>query len=165
MAEVRGRLTAIVEGGIGAANPDAVQGGRAERLRLGGLVLQLGLIFLSSTRLAGEAAEYAFRFYGVLLGLRLSSGGLSNILAHKGVHFLLFFWLGISLYYSLGNGRLQRLAWAAVICLLIALGSEGMQLFVPGRHASVGDVVLNAASGVLATVVFWRLHPGALLDS
>jgi len=165
MAEAREPVTAIVEAGVPAVNRDAVPGGGTVRFRLAQLVLQVALIGLSSTRLAAEAAEYAFRFYAVLLGPGLLTTGGGRLLAQKGVHFLLFFWLGISLYYSLGNGRLQRVAWAAMICLLAALSSEGIQLFMPGRHASVGDVVLNAASGVLATVVFWRLYPGALPDS
>ena len=146
-------------------NRDAVQGGGTGRFRLAQLVLQVALIFLSSTRLAREASEHALRFYAALLGPGLLTTGGGRLLAQKGVHFLLFFWLGISLYYSLGIGRLQRFAWAAMICLLAALSSEGIQLFMPGRHASVADVVLNAASGVLATAVFCRLHPGALLDS
>jgi VanZ family protein len=165
MAEAHEPVTAIVEAGVPAVNPDAVQGGGTVRFRLAQLVLQVALIFLSSTRLAREASEYAFRFYGAMLGLRLSSTGISHILAQKGIHFLLFFWLGISLYYSLRIGRLQRFAWAAMICLLAALSSEGIQLFMPGRHASVADIVLNAASGVLATAVFCRLYPCALPES
>ena len=165
MAEAREPLTTIVEAGVPAVNRDAVQGGGTVRFRLAGIAVQLAVIFLSSTRLAGEASEYAFRYYGALLGLRLSSGGISHLLVQKGVHFLLFFWLGISLYYSLRIGRLQRFAWAAMICLLAAFSSEGLQLFVPGRHASVGDIVLNAASGVLATAVFCRLYPYALPES
>jgi VanZ family protein len=73
--------------------------------------------------------------------------------------------LGISLYYSLRIGRPQRFAWAAMICLLAALSAEGLQLFMPGRHLSLADIVLNAASGVLATAVFYRLHPYALPES
>ena len=125
MEELRGPLTAIVEGEIRAANRDAAPGGGTGRFRLAQLVLQVALILLSSTRLAREASEHAFRFYGALLGLRLSSRGIFHILAPKGIHFLLFFWLGISLYYSLRIGRLQRFAWAAMICLLAALSSEG----------------------------------------
>jgi VanZ family protein len=165
MAQAREPLTAIVEAGVPAVNRDAVQGTRTDRIRLAGIAVQLAVIFLSSTRFAGEASEYAFRYYAALLGHGFSRTGLFHLLVQKGVHVLLFFWLGISLYYSLRIGWLQRFAWAAVICLLAALSSEGIQLFVPGRHASVGDVVLNAASGVLATAIFWRLYPGAPLDS
>jgi len=146
-------------------NPGEIRGTRTDRIRLAGIAVQLAAIFLSSTRLAGEASDYAFRYYAALLGHGFSRTGLFHLLAQKGVHFLLFFWLGISLYYSLRIGRLQRFAWAAMICLLAALSSEGIQLFMPGRHPSVGDVVLNAASGVLATAVFYRLYPYALPES
>jgi len=165
MTEAREPVTAIVEAGVPAVNPDAVPGGGPGRFRLAQLVLQVALIFLSSTRLAGEASEYAFCFYGALLGPGVVRAGGFHLLAQKGIHVLLFFWLGISLYHSLRIGRLQRFAWAAMICLLAALSSEGIQLFVPGRHASVADIVLNAASGVLATAVFCRLHSCALLES
>jgi VanZ family protein len=165
MAEAREPVTAIVEAGVPAVNWDAVQGTRTDRIRLAGIAVQLAVIFLSSTRFAGEASEYAFRYYAALLGHGFSRTGLFHLLAQKGVHFLLFFWLGISLYYSLWIGRVQRLAWAAMICLLAALSSEGIQLFMPGRHPSVADIVLNAASGVLATAVFCRLYPYALPES
>lgn len=146
-------------------NPGGVQGARTDRVRLAGIAVQLALIFLSSTRLARDASEYAFRYYAAMLGHGFTRTGLFHVLVQKGIHFLLFFWLGISLYYSLRIERQQRFAWAAMICLLAALSSEGLQLFVPGRHASVADVVLNAASGVLATAVFCRLYPYALPES
>jgi hypothetical protein len=126
--------------------------------RLFGMCLQLALILFSSTRQAADACEVAFQYYGRLLSIGLS-GGVTHLIAGKGVHFILFFALGSWVYHSVNASRLQRLGWAAVVCLLAAIAAEGMQLFVPGRHASLADVLLNVASGVLATALAWRWYP------
>lgn len=137
-------------------------------IRLAAIAVQVALILFSSTRAASQACEYAYRYYRTLLGLGPTASGIGHILAQKGIHFLLFFSLATWLYYGLQLGRIQRLAWTAAICLLTAFSSEGLQFFMPGRNASLADVILNAASGVLATALLWRMgcsldEPGPLL--
>ena len=77
-------------------------------------------------------------------------------IASKGVHFVLFFALGSALYNSLTVARLEKVWWAIGICFLTGIGSEGIQLLFPGRHASVGDILLNGASGTLAAALASR---------
>lgn len=126
--------------------------------RLFWLLTQLVLICFSSTSAAGEASEYAFRFCRLLLGLGPTEYGL-HTLAEKGVHFVLFFALGTGLYHSLKVARLRKVCWAMGICFLAGIGSEGIQLLSPGRHASVADVPLNGASGTLAAMLSSRVSP------
>ena len=113
------------------------------------LLIQVVLICFSSTPPAWEASEHAFRFYRLLLGLGVTDSGLHGI-ASKGVHFVLFFTLGSALYNSLNVARPGKVWWTIGICFLTGIGSEGIQLLFPGRHASVADVLLNGSSGTLA---------------
>ena len=46
--------------------------------------------------------------------------------------------------------------WAVGMCLLVGAGAEAFQLLFPVRHAAVGDVLLNAASGTLAAAMASR---------
>ena len=126
-------------------------------MRLFWILTLVGLILFSSTPAAAEASEYAFDFYRTIFALGPSAGlhGFSQ----KGIHFLLFFALGTALSYGLNVTGLRKLLEAAGICILVGIGSEGIQLLFPGRHASVGDVLLNGASGILATVLATRSTP------
>lgn len=124
--------------------------------RLCGVLAQIALIFYSSTPAAGEASLYAYSFYfNHVQFLRSLGAGLGQILAQKGVHFVLFFSLGTWLCYSLRVGRLRRLCWAVGICFLVGLSSEMFQFFV-GRHAAASDILLNTASGTLAAALALR---------
>ncbi len=108
----------------------------------------VGLVFFSSTRYAADACEYAYRFYRGAIGL--PGGSWLHLIADKGIHFTLFFSLGMILYLAAGGTRLQRLVWVAAICLAVGSLSEVVQSFFPGRDPSVADTILNAASGALA---------------
>lgn len=116
---------------------------------------ELGLIAFSSTAFAAIASEYAYHFYGDLLGLGGTTTGI-HMLAQKGVHFVLFFALGSTLFHSINIARFGRVVLVAAICLSAGIGSEGLQLLIPGRHASVADVVLNGSSGTLAVLLSLR---------
>lgn len=123
-------------------------------VRLFWILTLVGLAFFSSTPTAGAASEYAFHFYRKFFALSPSDS--MHGFFQKGVHFLLFFALGTALYYGLNLTRLWKVFGAVGICLLVGIGSEGTQLLFLGRHASVGDVLLNAASGTLATMLATR---------
>jgi VanZ family protein len=117
-------------------------------LRLVALVAQVALVALSSTKLAGDAADYAFEYYSSLFGnpWRGSSQSLPFHLAQKTVHFTLFFSLGYSLSSSLNLAPRKKFWIAAATCLVIGAASEALQLFT-GRDPLIVDVILNAASG------------------
>lgn len=122
------------------------------RLRLVAVLMNLALVFFSSTGLAGEASEYAFHFYTSLLG-RFPAGAGPHLLAEKAVHFTLFFSLGFWLYECLGGHRAERFWKAAVLCLVVGLLSEMLQSLFPGRHPSLADIMLNGISATLAAAL------------
>jgi VanZ family protein len=124
---------------------------KIKRSRIAWLTLQVVLVFFSSTRIAGQAAEYAFQFYRALAGL--GGGPGSHLLAEKGVHFVLFFSLGVILFYSLDAPVRERAFWVLAACLLVGACSEGLQFLSRGRHPSLADVALNAISGLLGAIV------------
>ena len=67
---------------------------------------------------------------------------------------MLFFALGSALYHSLkAASRLGKVCCTMGICFLTGIASEGIQLMFYGRHASLGDVLLNGASGTLAAAL------------
>ncbi len=132
----------------------------APSARLAILLAHLALIFFSSTRIAGQWAEYAFRFYRSLLG-RVATGAEMHLLAQKGVHFLLFFSLGVWTHNTLNGTRAQKLVWAVCCCVLAGALSESVQLFT-GRDAALADVLLNGASGALGAALAWRCSAARL---
>lgn len=115
----------------------------------------LVLILLSSTPTAAEDAHYAYTFYLKLLGIARNTPGLRT-LAQKGLHFALFFSFGTWVCCGLSGSRLQRFFWTVGICLLVGVASEAVQLLFPARHATLADVLLNAASGSLAAALATR---------
>ena len=126
--------------------------------RLLGVFAEMGLIAFSSTSLAGDASEYAYEFYRHLLRMGAAGGGL-HTLAEKGVHFVLFFALGTTLFHGLNIARRWKVCLVMGICFLAGIGSEGIQLLFPPRNASVADVLLNGSSGALAAFLAFRSGP------
>lgn len=119
-----------------------------------GLFLQVAVIFFSSTRSAAQYSINAFQYLRALLGLWTSP--LLQLMADKGLHFALFFSLGMWVSCGLKAPWVRKLIWAVGICLLIGSASEILQIFT-GRDPSLADVLLNAASGTLAAALAIRL--------
>ena len=113
---------------------------------------ELGLIAFSSTSIAGEFSEFAYRFYKHLLGFGGADVGL-HTLVQKGVHFVLFFALGTTLFHSLSVISPWKVCLVIGICFLAGIGSEGIQLLFATRHASIADVLLNWSSGTFAALL------------
>lgn len=129
--------------------------------RLAWILIHVGLVLFSSTNIAGQASEFAFQFYRRWTGL--DGGAGLHLLAEKGVHFTLFFTLGVILYYSLMAPRREKVLWVLLLCLLVGSASEGLQSFFPGRDPSLADVPLNGASGLLgAALLSWSGLPTEL---
>ena len=121
------------------------------------LLVELGLIAFSSTPLAEEAADYAYHFYAKSSGLPGPVSGLES-LAQKGLHFLLFFALGMTLFYLISGCGWRKVLLVMVICFAVGLGAETIQSFFPTRTASIVDVVLNLNSGTLAALLLQRAY-------
>ena len=123
---------------------------------LAGVLASAVLIILSSTKLAGDASEYAYNFYlPYLASIHEFGDTLPHLLAGKAIHFLLFFSLGTWLFRGLQLPRSQRLWVTIFICFLIGTVSEVLQRFT-ARDPSFADLVLNLASGTLAAVLASR---------
>jgi VanZ family protein len=83
----------------------------------------------------------------------------------KSGHFTEYFVLSLLLLHALRAGRRDfSLRWALIAILIVAGYAsldEFHQLFVPGRGAAVGDVLLDTTGGaaaqlLVALLLFWR---------
>ena len=108
----------------------------------------IGVIFFSSTSLASQWCEQAFRFLSGMIFSHLrpdeSSYGLIHLLADKSVHVGLFLVLGLLLWQALPSAH-----WKIARIILFGAGvgsaSEFLQRFFPGRDPAVRDVLINVA--------------------
>lgn len=73
----------------------------------------------------------------------------------KNAHFAAFFGLGVLVYFALCDTRPRKKAlWqAAAFCALYAVFDETHQLFVPGRGAQIGDVLIDSAGAVFGVAL------------
>lgn len=111
-------------------------------LRLVPVTLVMGTIFM----LSGQP------------GTSFSLPDIVNI--DKVLHCLVYTVLGLTALWALPpRFRRQRPLLASVVVVLFCLGyglsDEFHQSFVPGRFASLGDVVADTVGGLLAMVAFW----------
>ncbi len=124
---------------------------RIRKSRLVWILVHLSLVFFSSTETAGRAAEAAFQFYRTTFALAASAN--AHFVAQKGIHFALFFSLGIILFHSLVAPLREKVFWVLVACLVVGICSESLQVLSPGRNPSLADVMLNSGSGLAAAVL------------
>jgi VanZ family protein len=124
----------------------------------------IGLIFFSSTSIAGIWSERAFKYLVSLLLRHLRpdspSYGLLHYLAHKSVHLTLFFVLAILLWKALSNPR-RKIVVILLIGAIVGSCSEFLQRFFPGRDPAILDVLINigaTALGVGASLAFSKLQ-------
>ena len=85
-----------------------------------------------------------------------------QLVIRKMAHFTEYFIFGIFLLHGLrGKDRGWQLRWA-IWAVVIAAGyaslDEFHQVFVPSRHASPWDALLDTTGAVVAQVVLWRSH-------
>ena len=96
----------------------------------------------------------------------LSSGlGLIDLIGRKLIHaaeyaLLCFLWWR-ALRTATGDGR-AALQLAAAIALLYAAGDEWHQSFVPGRHGTPVDVVIDGAGIAIAAALIARRRQAAV---
>ena len=110
------------------------------------VVVQMGLIFYFSSQPAGSPALERFP----------TPPGFGHLVGYALLGFLLY----RALYGSLLGWNLIAARNTFIIGVLYAVSDELHQLFVPGRHASVTDVGIDAAGILLALLVIriynWR---------
>lgn len=128
------------------------------------LVGWIGVIFLSSTSLAGEKSERAFSYLSDIFLARLptdtSAAGVVHLLADKSVHVGLFCVLGMLLWKTLPIAR-RKIAVVLLQGAIIGSCSEFLQRFFPGRDPAISDVLINiggTAIGIAISVAIARLR-------
>lgn len=116
----------------------------------------IGVIFFSSTSLAAQWCETAFRFLSSIifghLGPDESSYGLIHLLADKGFHVGLFLVLALLLWQALPNAQ-RKIARIILFGAAVGSASEFLQRFFPGRDPAVRDVLINVAGTVVGVGV------------
>jgi VanZ family protein len=128
------------------------------------LVGWIGVIFFSSTSLAGEKSEQAFSYLSDVFLVRLraatSSEGIVHLLADKSVHLGLFCVLGILLWKTLANAK-KKIPVVLLQGAIIGSCSEFLQSFFPGRDPAISDVLINVvgtAIGVAVSIAIAKLR-------
>jgi VanZ family protein len=116
----------------------------------------IALVFFSSTTVAGQWCEHAFRFLYILcLGHRAQAAPaftLASFVAEKGFHVGLFSILAVLLWNALGSVPSKGVNVLA-LGLVIGSASEFLQGFFPGRDPAIRDVMLNLAGTALGLVM------------
>jgi VanZ family protein len=137
---------------------------------VGPVVLWLGVIYLSSTKLG--ASENTLRFLGRLIELLQPEGdavspesmGRLNFVVRKVAHITEYAILTLLLVRALQYGRQALrpgvLLMASALSLLYAVSDEIHQQFVSGRSATAKDVALDAFGALLVLVglFLWAIH-------
>lgn len=124
----------------------------------------IGVIFFSSTSIAGAWSETVFDFVAGLLfgnlGTENASYGLVHLLADKGFHVALFCVLAILLWNLLANSR-RKEARILLAGAVVGSCSEFLQRFFPGRDPAIRDVLINiggTALGIAAMFTITRVR-------
>ncbi len=125
------------------------------------VVLWMGFIFAMSTSLG--AGENTSRFIGPFLHWLLPQAAPATIahlhfLIRKAGHLTEYAILALLLLRAIGGPGFRPLFWALAIATAYAATDEFHQSFVPGRTATVSDVLIDAAGALtaLALAAAWR---------
>jgi VanZ family protein len=128
------------------------------------LVGWIGVIFLSSTSLAYEKSERAFKYLSEIFLAQLqtdtSSEGVVHLLADKSVHIGLFCVLGMLLWKTLPHVR-RKIAVVLLQGAIVGSCSEFLQRFFPGRDPAISDLLINVggtAIGIAVSVAIAELR-------
>lgn len=122
----------------------------------------IGVIFFSSSSLAGQSSEKAFSALSQLL-THLQPGTSSydvvHLLADKSVHVGLFAVFAVLLWGALVSAN-RKIGWILLIGAFIGSCSELLQSFFPGRDPAVRDVFINIGGTALGLI--FRIGIGKL---
>jgi hypothetical protein len=120
------------------------------------------LIFSAST--GNFSSEHTSRYIVPFLQWLLPHASLSTILflhlaIRKSAHVTEYFIFSVLLWRAIRSERNQwQFRWALLAVLIAAVyasSDEFHQLFVPGRSASVHDVMIDVSGAILAQFVIW----------
>ena len=114
-----------------------------------------------SLRYAAVAIVCGIIFYFSILAIPPDTPAPDSLALPTWRHFLAYFVLGLSIAYTLTDRPISRRRKALlVVALATGYGAliELGQVFVPERHASLADVVINAAS-VSVSLCWYLIEP------
>jgi VanZ family protein len=129
------------------------------------VIFWMGFIFWLSTETFSSPKTFSFmetalRFFFPEISPR--EADLIHAMIRKSGHVMEYFILGLLLLRAFRGGSIGPWNWrrsffAVILVALCAAGDEFHQSFVSTRTASVLDVVLDIAGGVLAqfAIIFW----------
>ena len=124
------------------------------RVRRTVLALWAGLIFFSSTDVAGRWLTDLYS--GVFASFDLSASTEMRFPAQKLFHVLMFVGLSRLLSSITAGKKGEQILMCGAWCFTIGILSEGMQLFFSTREPSLLDVMLNGSSGTLSSFLWVR---------
>jgi VanZ family protein len=110
--------------------------------RRGPAILIMLLIYIASAIPSSQLPDY----------------GKWDVVVKKGGHIFGYALLSVALLHALSKGRrISRfhLIAAALLTLLYSLTDEWHQSFTPGRNASVWDVGIDTAGGIIGLVLYY----------
>ncbi len=125
-------------------------------------VLWAAWIFFASTQGfgSGHTSHFIIPFLHWLLPFA-SPATLDalHLAIRKSAHVVEYFILSVLLWHAIrGEGRQWQFRWALLAVLIAAAygaSDEFHQMFVPGRGASVHDVLIDTCGAILAQFVVW----------
>ena len=132
------------------------------------VIFWMGVIFWMSTGTFSSQNTFSFmetagRFF--LPKISAQELDLINAIIRKSGHVTEHFILSLLLFRAFRGGSIGSWNWrwsffAVILVALWAAGDEFHQSFVPTRTASVVDVVIDIAGGVLAqfAIIFWHRY-------
>jgi glycopeptide antibiotics resistance protein len=117
-------------------------------MRASNLVI-LSLAGWSALFLAAGLWPYRFRYpdHFVIYFTPMPINGVLNFICFLPFGFL----------FSRMSFAVSPIVAATLYCFLLSLAVEAAQLFLPGRYASVSDVILNTLGGAVGATLFARL--------
>jgi VanZ family protein len=125
----------------------------------------VGVIFFSSSSVAGKSSEEAFSALSQLLLRQFPPGTRSydivHLLADKSVHIGLFAIFAVLLWGAFANAS-GKIPWILLIGAFIGTCSELLQNLFPSRDPAVRDVLINIGGttlGVIVRVVISKVYP------
>ena len=105
-------------------------------------VVIYAIIIFSASSIPGKAIPPIFKYQDVVF------------------HFTEYAFLSLFLNRALkvrGFARVKRFYWVFILCLLYALSDEWHQSFVPGRTASLYDIIVDGLGAFVAGIIYlWR---------
>jgi VanZ family protein len=113
-------------------------------------VAWIAVIFFSSTNLAEQWSEQAFRYLSgqILPAMNPGPLGIMHLVADKGLHVTMFCVLAVLLYLAVPAMR-QKTVLILLAGFLVGSASEFLQRFFPGRDPALRDVLINTAGTAL----------------